>query len=56
LLANNPGDGVAYDSIMNDLASKGISRSVGEATVDLLMDDGLVFEHSFGFLGHIGSN
>ncbi len=56
LLANNPGDGVPYDSIMNDLASKGISRSVGEATVDLLMDDGLVFEQSFGFLGHIDSN
>jgi hypothetical protein len=56
LLANNPGDGVPYDSIMNDLASKGISRSVGEATVDQLMDDGLVFEQSFGFLGHIDSN
>ncbi|MBT4058974.1 MAG: hypothetical protein HOE69_01530 [Euryarchaeota archaeon] len=56
LQAQDPGDGVPYDSVMQDLAMKGVSRSIGEATVDLLMEDGLVFEYKFGYLGHIGSN
>ena len=55
LLANDPGDGVPYDAIMQELASRGISRSDGEASVDTLIDAGLVFEQTFGYLRHINS-
>lgn len=56
LLANDPGDGVAYDPIMADLAGRMISRADGEAAVDALLDDGMVFEHTFGFIRHIDAN
>ncbi|MAE39216.1 MAG: hypothetical protein CL969_06320 [Euryarchaeota archaeon] len=55
LLANDPGDGVPYDAIMQELASTGVSRSDGEAAVDALIDAGLIFEQTFGFLRHIDS-
>lgn len=55
LLANDPGDGVPYDAIMQELASTGVSRSDGEASVDALIDAGMIFEQTFGFLRHIDS-
>ena len=56
ILANDPGDGVSYDSIMQYLATIGTNRSDGESLVDALLDDGLLYEETFGFLRHIDSN
>lgn len=53
LVANDPGDGVAYDAIMADLAGRGVNRASGEAAMDTLLDEGMVFEESFGFIRHI---
>ncbi len=55
LLANDRGDGIPHDAIMQELAGRGVSRSDGEAAVDQLLDAGLIWEPLFGYLRHIDS-
>lgn len=54
LSTNNSPDGVAHDNVMQHLGGIGIDRATGESAVDMLMEEGLLTEATFGYLLYIG--